>query len=60
MPVRLRRIVSHVPAGLTLLLLGGLGVWGVRNDWRIPYLGKEDSSTEEAPSTVEVVPASNP
>ncbi len=60
MLMRLRRIASHVPAGLTFLLLGGLGLWGVRNDWRVPYWGKEDSSTEEVPSTVEVVPDPSP
>jgi cobalt-zinc-cadmium efflux system membrane fusion protein len=50
----LRPIVSHIPAGLTLLLLAALGVWGMRNDWRLPHWGKDDSAREEA-ATVEVV-----
>jgi len=60
MPGWLRRIASHVPTVLTLLLLGGLGAWGMANDWRLPLWGKEDSGKEEATATVEVVPDPDP
>ena len=33
---KLRRIASYIPGFLTLLVLGGVGLWGVRNDWHLP------------------------
>jgi cobalt-zinc-cadmium efflux system membrane fusion protein len=59
MPGWIRRVLGHVPAGLTLLLLAALGYWGMRNDWRLPRWGKDEGAKEEAAS-VEVVPDPDP
>jgi cobalt-zinc-cadmium efflux system membrane fusion protein len=46
-------IADRIPALLTLALLASLGIWGARNDWKVPALGgvadpeeKEKEKTE--------------
>jgi cobalt-zinc-cadmium efflux system membrane fusion protein len=55
----LRRVASYIPGLLTLAVLGGVGLWGVRNDWRLPTLaalqGQESSTKEEDADAVKVV-----
>jgi cobalt-zinc-cadmium efflux system membrane fusion protein len=60
MPAWIRRVVSYIPGVLTLLLLGALGAWGLRNDWRLPRWGKDDAGGDEAPTAVQVVPDPDP
>jgi cobalt-zinc-cadmium efflux system membrane fusion protein len=50
-------IVSYVPTALTLALLGGLALWGARNEWKVPSFAAKaaDSETDAPASSVKVV-----
>jgi cobalt-zinc-cadmium efflux system membrane fusion protein len=58
-------IASLVPTVLTLALLAGLGVWGVRHDWKVPRLGElwgdeVDDDKKKPKSEVKVIVSADP
>jgi cobalt-zinc-cadmium efflux system membrane fusion protein len=60
MPARIWRlavgVASYVPTVLTLALLGGVALWGARNEWKVPgFSAKAADAEPEAPAAVKVV-----
>src|SRR5687768_3307961 len=62
MPAWIRNLAAavsgRVPTVLTLALLAGLGVWGARNEWKLPSLARlwgRDAARDKEAATVKVL-----
>jgi cobalt-zinc-cadmium efflux system membrane fusion protein len=53
-----RAVGARIPAVLTLALLGGIGLWGARNDWKLPRVAAAsgEAKSEDESAAVQVLP----